>query len=213
MCFYMVDRKRIELLPLTCKASVLPLSLTAHITDYLSHCTPSVKARFGAPEETRTPKIWLLRPTRIPIPSPGHVYNRVVFCVFNYKLNAFLVAEPTLKLIWCDNALVTYIVIHSLASTQTPKLGSPGWDRTTDILINSQAQLPLCYWGIKLDAGSGNAPLSVWLMRPSGSLDLPATNLVSVARIELALHAPKARVIPFHYTEKKMERPLRFPRR
>lgn len=26
----------------------------------------------GAPEETRTPKIWLLRPTRIPIPSPGH---------------------------------------------------------------------------------------------------------------------------------------------
>ena len=26
---------------------------------------------FGAPEETRTPKIWLLRPTRIPIPSPG----------------------------------------------------------------------------------------------------------------------------------------------
>ena len=29
-------------------------------------------------------------------------------------------------------------------------------------------------------------------------------NLVSVARIELALHAPKARVIPFHYTEKTM---------
>ena len=28
---------------------------------------------FGAPEETRTPKIWLLRPTRIPIPSPGHI--------------------------------------------------------------------------------------------------------------------------------------------
>jgi hypothetical protein len=27
--------------------------------------------KFGAPEETRTPKIWLLRPTRIPIPSPG----------------------------------------------------------------------------------------------------------------------------------------------
>jgi hypothetical protein len=26
---------------------------------------------YGAPEETRTPKIWLLRPTRIPIPSPG----------------------------------------------------------------------------------------------------------------------------------------------
>ncbi len=26
---------------------------------------------YGAPEETRTPKIWLLRPTRIPVPSPG----------------------------------------------------------------------------------------------------------------------------------------------
>ena len=28
---------------------------------------------FGAPEETRTPKIWFLRPTRIPIPSPGQI--------------------------------------------------------------------------------------------------------------------------------------------
>jgi hypothetical protein len=27
--------------------------------------------------------------------------------------------------------------------------GSPAWDRTTDTLINSQVQLPLCYWGIK----------------------------------------------------------------
>ena len=26
-----------------------------------------------------------------------------------------------------------------------PKLGSPAWDRTTDTLINSQVQLPLCY--------------------------------------------------------------------
>ena len=26
--------------------------------------------------------------------------------------------------------------------------------------------------------------------------------MVSMARIELALHAPKARVMPFHYTEK-----------
>ena len=30
--------------------------------------------KFGAPGETRTPKIWLLRPTRIPIPSPGLKY-------------------------------------------------------------------------------------------------------------------------------------------
>ena len=30
---------------------------------------------------------------------------------------------------------------------------------------------------IKLVAGSGNAPLSVRLMRPAGSLDLPASNL------------------------------------
>ena len=26
--------------------------------------------------------------------------------------------------------------------------GSSAWDRTTDTLINSQVQLPLCYWGI-----------------------------------------------------------------
>ena len=31
--------------------------------------------KIGAPEETRTPKIWFLRPTRIPIPSPGRKYN------------------------------------------------------------------------------------------------------------------------------------------
>ena len=33
------------------------------------------RLKFGAPEETRTPKIWFLRPTRIPIPSPGRKYN------------------------------------------------------------------------------------------------------------------------------------------
>jgi hypothetical protein len=40
----LVDRRRIELLPEACKATVLPLSLTAQIwlTDYLSHCTPPV---------------------------------------------------------------------------------------------------------------------------------------------------------------------------
>ena len=30
--------------------------------------------KIGAPEETRTPKIWFLRPTRMPIPSPGLKY-------------------------------------------------------------------------------------------------------------------------------------------
>ena len=33
--------------------------------------SPLEQIFYGAPEETRTPKIWLLRPTRIPIPSPG----------------------------------------------------------------------------------------------------------------------------------------------
>ena len=31
------------------------------------------------------------------------------------------------------------------------KFGSPAWDRTTDTLINSQVQLPLCYWGMNLN--------------------------------------------------------------
>ena len=38
-----------------------------HSTNWVNH------ARLGAPEETRTPKIWFLRPTRIPIPSPGQI--------------------------------------------------------------------------------------------------------------------------------------------
>ena len=41
-------------------------------TDYLSHCTPSVKARFGAPGGIRTLRIGILNPARIPVPSPGH---------------------------------------------------------------------------------------------------------------------------------------------
>ena len=36
--------------------------------------TGAHRLKFGAPEETRTPKIWFLRPTRIPIPSPGLKY-------------------------------------------------------------------------------------------------------------------------------------------
>jgi hypothetical protein len=41
----------------------------------------------------------------------------------------------------------------TIVSTIPPpghKFGSPAWDRTTDTLINSQVQLPLCYWGIFL---------------------------------------------------------------
>ena len=41
-------------------------------------CLPiSPHSQFGAPGETRTPKIWLLRPTRIPIPSPGLKYSMI----------------------------------------------------------------------------------------------------------------------------------------
>ena len=40
------------------------------------------------------------------------------------------------------------------------KLGSTGWDRTTDTLINSQLQLPLCYCGINLVAEGGIEPPS-----------------------------------------------------
>ena len=32
-----------------------------------------------------------------------------------------------------------------------PGSGSSAWDRTTDTLINSQVQLPLCYWGMNLN--------------------------------------------------------------
>ena len=42
----MVDRRGIEPLLEACKATVLPLSLPAHIVDNLSFSTPSTKARF-----------------------------------------------------------------------------------------------------------------------------------------------------------------------
>ena len=42
------------------------------------------------------------------------------------------------------------------------KNGSPGWIRTSDTLINSQVQLPLCYWGTYWSGERGLNP------RPSG---------------------------------------------
>ena len=52
--------------------------------------------------------------------------------------------------------------------------GSPAWDRTTDTLINSQVQLPLCYWGIK--------------------------NLARVLGLEPRITESKSVVLPLHYT-------------
>ena len=39
---------------------------------------------YGAQGETRTRKIWLLRPTRIPIPSPGH---KTIIAGYLYSVN------------------------------------------------------------------------------------------------------------------------------
>ena len=86
----LVDRERIELSISGCKPDVFPLALTAQITDYLSYCTPSVKAKFGAPEESRTPKIWLLRPTRIPIPSPGQFGSTGRDRTYDQEINSLL---------------------------------------------------------------------------------------------------------------------------
>ena len=51
----MVDRRGIEPRPEACKATVLPLSLSAQIVDNLSHCTRSTNAMSGADRESRTP--------------------------------------------------------------------------------------------------------------------------------------------------------------
>jgi hypothetical protein len=55
-------------------ACVVDVSGIEPLTYSVSSCctTAVLNILIGAPEETRTPKIWLLRPTRIPIPSPGH---------------------------------------------------------------------------------------------------------------------------------------------
>ena len=52
----MVDRRGIEPLLEACKATVLPLSLPAHITYYLSYCTPQVKANL-------VPDVWFEQTT------------------------------------------------------------------------------------------------------------------------------------------------------
>jgi hypothetical protein len=54
----------------------------------------------------------------------------------------------------------------------------------------------------RLTADCSTAELLRNMLLYSQQRDLSTKILVSVARIELALHAPKARVIPFHYTEK-----------
>ena len=52
----MVDRRGIEPLLEACKATVLPLSLPAHITYYLSYYTPQVKANL-------VPDVWFEQTT------------------------------------------------------------------------------------------------------------------------------------------------------
>lgn len=45
-----------------------------------------------------------------------------------------------------------------IPATYHTKLGSPGMDRTYDILVNSQTQLPLCYRGIEFVGAYGVVP-------------------------------------------------------
>lgn len=82
--------------------------------------------KLGGDGGTRTHRTSLLRRVSIPIPSHPHK-QQSSFCVFNYKLNAFIFAEPTLKLGW------------------------PGRDRTRDPRINSALLYRLSYWPIKIN--------------------------------------------------------------
>ena len=45
------------------------------------------------------------------------------------------------------NGVITPVTFNTFR-TVLNCFGSPGMDRTYDIFINSEAQLPLCYWGI-----------------------------------------------------------------
>ena len=51
-------------------------------------------AKLGAPEETRTPKIWLLRPTRIPIPSPGLKLTYLLEQRVRFELTVLRICNP-----------------------------------------------------------------------------------------------------------------------
>ena len=94
----MVDRERIELSPEACKATVLPLSLTAHITYYLSHCTPQVKASIGLRGEARTPDPMLPKQVRYQTALHGDKNNRMIFVARQPKSLAICIAVLILKL-------------------------------------------------------------------------------------------------------------------
>jgi hypothetical protein len=87
---YLVDRRGFEPRTLECKSSAFPITPSAQIfinTLFILLHSVCYGEFFGAPGETRTRKIRLLRPACIPIPSPGQYIilehppgNRTGYC-------------------------------------------------------------------------------------------------------------------------------------
>ena len=115
--------RRIELLSLAWKAKVLPL----HNTRLKNVLTQRV-GKFQCVDQANINYVYavFLSPC---LSASTNLAVRVGF-------------EPT------ERSHVRRISNPLPSATRPPHhFGSPGWDRTTDTLINSQMQLPLCYWG------------------------------------------------------------------
>ena len=105
---------------------------------------------------------------------------------------------------WQNRTAVTWLQNRRNTIILIGQIGSPAWDRTTDTLINSQVQLPLCYWGIKMAPRRGIEPLSsdgqsdiitVILTRHNGGCSLSWTNRAFRAE---DLQSPGVTNFPIH---------------
>ena len=97
---------------------------------------------YGGPWENRT-LTWGLQSHRAPIIT-NSPYNWLLISLYAISQGEIGLGGKNRTCATCSQSTGDTISLHRDIT------GSSGWDRTNDILINSQTQLPLCYWGIKL---------------------------------------------------------------
>ena len=88
--------------------------IETHSPEWTLSPPPAVGSMFlnGAPEETRTPKIWLLRPTRIPIPSPG---QNTYFKLLMNVTNCLVCVYYNIKTLSCQQLFIFFL--HMIVSS------------------------------------------------------------------------------------------------
>ena len=86
----------------------------------------TVASKFGASGETRTLKIWLLRPTRIPIPSPRQFmkyYYTILKFIANLAYFFFTGCDPALYAVITNKQPITFVT--AIMSVHRPVTAVP----------------------------------------------------------------------------------------